>query len=127
MKKLVYILILNCCMLLSVYGQDFYMYVNGQKQYYEISSTQLLIRTTFTDTMAVKSFVQDKTFGEIRKSEILKEGLVMLELQKEDSKSTLELLRKYNADNTILYTSPVLVDDKGKVIGGITNPPLAQV
>ncbi|MEA5063411.1 hypothetical protein SDC9_104581 [bioreactor metagenome] len=41
------------------------------------------------------------------KSEVLNEGLVLLELREEDS--------------TILYASPILVNDKDKSIGGITN------
>lgn len=120
MKKIIYILLLNFGVI-SANGQDFYMYVNGQKHYYELSTKKLLVKSTLLDTVEIKKSIQVNTTDKIRKIHKLTKELLMIDLSNVDKETTLELLKKYNSNDDIIYASSVLLDKTGNNVGGITN------
>lgn len=120
MKKIIYILLLNFWVI-SANGQDFYMYVNGQKHYYELSTTKIIVKSTLLDTVEIKKSIQVNTTDKIRKIHKLTKELSMIDLSSVDKETTLELLKKYNSNDDIIYASSVLLDKTGNNVGGITN------
>jgi len=48
MKKFLFC-VLFCFTSVYLYGQDFFMYVNGQKRTYEVSATKILVNSDVFD------------------------------------------------------------------------------
>lgn len=101
MKKIIYILLLNFGVI-SAIGQDFYMYVNGQKHYYELATKKILVKSTLLDTVEIKKSIQVNTTDKIRKIHKLTKELSMIDLSNVDKETTLELLKKYNSNDDII-------------------------
>ena len=101
--------------------EKFMMYVNGQKQIYAVSATKILVKSTKLDVAGVKNALQKTHADFLKDIDDLNDNLFMIDLQTTSKDSVLGLRNTLNNKEDIVYTSPVLLDEKGKVIGGVTN------
>ena len=119
MRRLVFLLGFS---LVSVYlyGQDYYMYVNGQKRTFAISTTKLFVKSETLDTASLRSTLQKVNTDKV-KNLYIGSQLSRVDLQNASKETVCNLLKQWNAQADIAYTSPVFVDESGKEIGALTN------
>ena len=122
MKKFIFILCFAFC-IIYLNGQDFYMYVNGQKHFYETSASKILLQSDMLDTTDIKKSIS----GNSKNTICLRQKLTMIELADKNKETISILLKQFNANENITYASPVLLNDAGKAIGGITNQVLVRL
>jgi hypothetical protein len=126
MKKLILILWVSISAI-YVNGQDFSMYVNGQKHFYETSATKMLIQSEIFDTISMKNAIQGSITGQIQKIYQLSDKLAMIDMNDVSAETILNLQKQWNNQENVIYTSPVLLDNTGTEIGGITNQVLIRL
>jgi subtilisin family serine protease len=125
MKKLIIYLLF--ALGANLYGQDFYMYVNGEKCTYDVSATKMLIKSETLDTAGIKNAMQKTIAGNPKNIYKLNDQLTMVDMQTESKVNLMELQKQWNTQEDILYISPVLLDKAGKEIGGYTNQVLIRL
>jgi len=69
----------------------------------------------------VKSVVQREGSVNVKNFYDLNNQLVMLDIQGAKKENLLNLRKQLNIKEGILYTSPVLLDEAGREVGGYTN------
>ena len=92
MKKLIVILLFNIGVI-HLNGQDFYMYVGGQKHFYEISTTKILVQSDVLDTTEIKKTIHSNNPDKVKKIYTLTDRLAMIDMKNVDKSTTLELLK----------------------------------
>jgi len=118
MKRLI-ISLLFCLVTVYLSGQDYFMYVGGQKRTFEISETKMFVKSETLNASEMQ-----RAGGEnVRNVYELHNRLFMLDMQN----ASRELQQQWNAREDVIYTSPVFVDETGKEIGGLTNQILVRL
>jgi hypothetical protein len=126
MKKSLFILWISLG-ITYLHGQEFYMYVNGQKRTFEVSATKMLVKSDTLTTSGIKSEMQNMHAGSVRSSSNLGNRLTIMDMQNTSKKNLLALHKQWNGKEGVLYASPVLLDETGKEIGGFTNQVLVRL
>jgi subtilisin family serine protease len=103
------------------------MYVNGTKHFYEMSATKMLVQSELLDTVSMKNVIQSGITGQIQRIYQLSDKLVMVDMKNVSKGTILNLQEQWNSKENVIYTSPVLLDDAGIEIGGITNQVLIRL
>ena len=121
MKKIIVFMLLFSSLAI-VYAQDFFMYVGGEKRYFEISPNKMLVQfVENTEISAVKNIMgQNRSFqvSDISKTDYREWHLVgFLDM---DKTKIMELLQNRN-NNGILFSGVVFVDKDGEKIAALTN------
>ena len=65
MKRLMMSLLLFCLGIIFLYGQDFYLYENGQKRFYEVSATKMMVKSETLDVSGVRNAMQRTAAGAV--------------------------------------------------------------
>ena len=126
--KRVIISLLFCLVTVYLYGQDFYMYVYGQKRTFEISATKMLVKSETLDAVSIKNVMQQTSADNlIRNVYDLNNRLFMVDMQNASKESLMELQKQWNTKEDVIYSSPVFIDEKGKEMGGLTNQILIRL
>ena len=125
--KRVIIILLFCLEINFLYGQDFYMYVNGQKRTYEISTTKFLVKSEMSDNTWMRIAVQKTIADSVKNIYYLNNNLMMIDIQNTSKENLMELQKQWNTKEDITYISPVLLDGTGNEIGGFTNQVLIRL
>jgi subtilisin family serine protease len=110
-----------------LYGQDFYMYVNGQKHSYEISATKMMVSSETLDTIAIKNAIQRSITGNVKRIYDLNGQLFLVDMQNTSKENLKELHEQWHAREDIIYISPVFLDETGCEAGGFTNQVLVRI
>ena len=126
MKRVIFSL-LFCISTIYINGQDFFMYVEGKKRTFEVSSTKMLVKSETLDAASIKNEMQRTGVNSVINVYELNHQLFLVELQKEYKENLFELQSQWNAKESVIYTSPVFVDEEGKVIAGLTNQILIRL
>ena len=129
MNRIVFAL-LFCFAATCLFGQEFYMYVGGQKRIFNVSETKKLIKMDLRDTEGIKDVMQQqintRNLGSIY--DLNSRGLFMVDMQSTaSSRSFLDAQKQWHSDESVIFTSPVFVDDEGHKLGGLTNQILVRL
>ena len=104
-----------CLVTIYLHGQEFYMYVGGQKRSYEVSATKLLVKSeTFDVENAVPKTVSKNVYN-------LPNRLTMVDMENVSKENLMELQQQWNTREDVIYVSPILLDEDGKEVGSFTN------
>ena len=126
MKKVIISLLLSL-VAIYLYGQDFYMYVDGEKRTFEVSATKMLVKSETLDATSIKNSMQQTIAGNVKNVYDLNNRLVMVDIQNESRTNLLELQKQWNTQKDVIYSSPVFIDEAGKEIAGLTNQILVRL
>jgi hypothetical protein len=123
MKKFILFCLIFSSSLAIVYAQDYFMYIGGEKNYFEISPNKILVQfEEKADTNAIKSIIQRNT--SFRLSEISKtdyKGFHLINFFDTDKTKIIELMKQWKNKEEILYSGVVFINKEGKEIAAITN------
>jgi subtilisin family serine protease len=107
--------------------RDFFIYVDGQKLTYEVSATRILVKSETLDITGMRSMMPRAYEGNLKNVHDLNNQLFMIDMQDTGQDDLLELHRYLNDKEDVLYTSPVLLDETGREIGGFTNQVFVRI
>ena len=127
--KRVIISLMFCFVTVYLFGQDFYMYVRGQKRYFEISESKMLVKSETLDASDIQSAMrQSEALVDVKNVYELHNHLSMVDVQVTSRANLVELQRHWNSREDVLFASPVFVDEEsGREIGGLTNQALVRL
>jgi hypothetical protein len=81
MKKIIYFLAFNLITICS-YGQDIYMYVDGKKHYYNVSSTKMFIQfEAKSDLNRINADVRKEFMAQNVEIKNINENLVIIDMK----------------------------------------------
>jgi len=109
------------------YGQDYYMYVGGQKRVFEISETKMFVKSDTLNAAKVRNEFQKNSTSNLKNTYDRAMQLTMVEMQNTSRKSMSDLQKEWNNREDVVYASPIFVDKNGKEIGGFTNQILIRL
>ena len=128
--KRVMISLFFCFVTVCFYGQDgkeFYMYVDGGKRFFEVSSKYILVKSETLDVESVKNAMQKTVAGNSRNVYGMNNNLFMVDMESSSKETLLELQKQWNSREDVIYASPVFIDNDGNEIGGLTNQILIRL
>ena len=125
--KRVIISLLFCLVTIYLYGQDFYMYVDGQKRTFEVSATKMIVKTETLDVESIKNAMQHTVTGNVKDVYNLNNRLFMVDVQNSGKERLIELQEQWNIREDVIYSSPVFIDETGKEMAGLTNQILIRL
>jgi len=125
MKKVIFIILsfslLNCNYL---FGQDVYSYYQDRKVFFKIDNENIIIKFNESiDRTTKEKIIYDKieNIQQIIEIESIK-GLTFIKHEElPSSNHVFQLLNSFVEEPDIEYTSPVLLNEAGKVVGGLTD------
>jgi hypothetical protein len=113
---------LLCLMAGYSFGQDFCMYVQGEKVCYEISPISFLITSTTLDAATIEHELQNTIAGNVKSvNDFGGGGIFYVEMDNSTREKILELRRQWDGREDVIYTSPVILDGRGKNLCGYMN------
>jgi hypothetical protein len=123
--KQIIVLWLLCINVTNIYAQDYFMYVNGEKHYFEISPNKIIAQfeEEITNTTA-KNIVQKSVALQLSDiSEIGHKGLKLVTFSNANKVAIDQFISQSQGKNrdSILYSGPVFIDEEGNEIAAITN------
>ena len=122
MKKNIILMLLFSSLAIVVYAQDFFMYVGGEKRYFEISPNEMLMQfVENTEIRSAKSIVEKNMsfqVSNISKTDYIEWTLVSFS---NTDKTKIKKLMQNRNNNEILYSGAVFVDEDGEKIAALTN------
>jgi len=125
MKKIAVYLSL-CMVPFYTFGQNFYMYLDGQKIYYEVSASKMFLKTKTLGAIDIENELQSD--GSIISIEPIGiDGLFLIEMQPTNKEKILELVRQWNAKEDVIFASPILLDENRQEECGYTNEVLVKL
>ena len=126
MKKIV--VYLSLCMVVPFYtfGQNFYMYLDGQKIYYEVSASKMFLKSKTIGASDIENELRNDG-GIISITPIGIDGLFLIEMQPTSVEKMLELVRQWSTKEDVIYASPYLLDENGQDECGYTNEVLVKL
>ena len=129
MKKQITILSLSVCLVtVFLYGQEFYIHIDGHKQIFEVSATKMLVKSETLDAVSITNAMRQTTTDDLKNIfDVNNRGLFMVEMQSASRESLSELREQWNSKAGVIYTSPVFIDATGREIGGLTNQILVRL
>jgi len=98
-------------------GQNYFMYYGGEKMFFEVSATKMVVMSESFDTTVIKKILACK----LRIIMILHPRQFLIEIESESKAELLCLQKQWNKKEGIIYTSPVFIDEVGKEIAALTN------
>ena len=126
MKKIILIVLFNF-LVVGIWGQNFFMYVDGKKHSYEFSTTKILVKSNMLNAAGIKNIMQANKMNTVESIITLDEGLFLINTKNENKESTLELVNHWNTMENVSYSSEILIDENGNEIGGVTNQVLVRL
>jgi subtilisin family serine protease len=87
----------------------------------------MLLKSETMDAAGIKNAMQKTRAGNIKNSYKLGDQLSVIELQDTGKNNLLKLQKQWNAKEDVIYSSPILLDETGKEIGGFTNQILVRL
>jgi len=126
MKKSILIVLFNF-LVVGIWGQNFFMYVDGKKHSYEFSTTKLLVKSNMLNATGIKNVIQLNKMVPVDSIITLDEGLFMVNIKNENKETVLELVNRWNIREDVTFSSEVLIDEIGNEIGGVTNQVLVRL
>ena len=122
MKKNIILMLLFSSLTIVVYAQDFFMYVGGEKRYFEISPNEMLMQFVENTEISSAKRIMGKNMS-FRISNISKTDHIewnLVSFSNTDKTKIKELMQNKN-NNEILYSGAVFVDKDGEKIAALTN------
>jgi len=119
-KNIIFMLIFSS--LNIVYARDYFMYVGGEKHYFEISPNEVLVQfTENTETNDVKDFIaKNMSLQVLDISKTDYKEWHLISFLDTDKTKIMDLIQNKNKDR-ILYSGVVFVDEDGERIAALTN------
>ncbi len=120
LKNISLVLLLFIIKLSPAKSQEYFSYYKGKKRFYSISANQFIVG--YKSKIAA-SEVNSKS-KKIEKSIDLIDNTIFLTSLADNSSNNnniKELIDQFKNDSTIRFASPVLINDAGKQIGGVTD------
>ena len=117
MKKIILLLLLVSSFTV-IYAQDYFMYVGGEKRYFEISPNEMLMQfVENTEISTVKSIMGLKVSGI---SETGYKGWCLVSFLGTDKTKIMELMKNKNK-NEVLFCGVIFIDEYGEKKAALTN------
>jgi hypothetical protein len=127
MKKMI-ISLLFCFVTVYLSGQDFCMYVRGQKICHEFSVSKMVVKSEILDIAGIGNVLQNTVAGNLEEiTDLLFDGLFYVEMQNVNMENMQELIRQWNSREDIIYTSPVFFDERSIEGSTYTNEILVRL
>jgi len=122
MKKLITFLLMVSSLNI-VYAQDYFMYIKGEKRYFEVSPNKILVEfTDDTDTSTIKNIVKENTSFQLsRISRTDNKKMKLLSFQGIDKAQTIGLIKQWKNKGKILYSDVVFVNRNGEETAALTD------
>ena len=123
--------ILMSCLfcLVTVYGlgQELCRYISNEKRCFDISASEVIVKSTMQNVDDLKNVLQNTALGEIKKIGYLSVGNVfMVEMQNANKDNILEALRLFTSTEEILSLSPIFLEH-GQIMDGYTDEVLVML
>lgn len=121
MKKIIVFMLLFSSLAIA-HAQDYFMYVGGEKRYFEISPNKVLVQfIENTEVSAVKSIIEkNMSFRVSNIAETDYKEWHLISFLDTDKTKIVELIQNKDR-NRILYSGVVFVDKDGEKIAALTN------
>jgi hypothetical protein len=104
------------------------MYVNGQKHFYEISPNKMLVQfDEKVDVNNIKSAIMKESSIQTVEVAELNKGLTFVNIPNVSKIKTEDLVKQWNNKDKVRYASPVLLDENGIEVAGMTNQILVRL
>ena len=122
MKKLILLYLLYGS-LTGVYAQNYYIYINGEKRYFEISPNKALMQfEEETPNTDIKRSVQKGTSLQISSiTEIGHNSLKMISFSNSDKAAVMQFVNQWKGKKSVVYSGCVFVDKQGKETAALMN------
>jgi hypothetical protein len=122
MKK-IFVFCLMCIGSPIIYAQDYFMYVGGEKHYFEISPNKIIVQfEEKATTISIKNAVQKNIPFQLSNiSETNYKGLNLISFSNTDKRKVIELTRQLKNQDEILYSGLVFIDKNGRETSAIIN------
>jgi subtilisin family serine protease len=126
MKKVIISTLLS---FIAVYlsGQDFSMYLKGNKISYELSTKKMLIRSDKLDERSIKNALQNTVAGSLENIERIFDDVFLIEMQNASKENLQKLRQQWSYREDVIYITPVFVDERGIEGGGYTNEVIVRL
>ena len=79
------------------------------------------------DAAGIESAIIETHAGNVKEIYDLNNQLFMIDMLNTSKENLFELINHFNTNEKIVYTSPVLLDETGREIGGYTNQVLVRL
>ena len=106
-----------------VYAQDYFIYIKGEKRYFEVSPNKILVEfTDDTDTSTIKSIVKENTSFQLSNiSKTDNKKMKLISFQGTDKTNTIGLVKQWKNKGHILTSNVVFVNQNGEETAALTD------
>lgn len=125
MKKIT--ILTFCFATIFAYGQDFYMYVNGQKRVFDVSTTKMIVKSETLNAADIRNVLQGTTSGNVKNVYELHNQFSLIDMQSMSRDNFMDIKKQWSSKEDIIFVSPVFIDENGRTIGGFTNQILIRL
>jgi len=106
----------------SLYGQNFFMYVDGEKRFYNVSPNKLLVQhfDRSLDSVEIRNSLQRISVEPRRVARVYSE-FMLIEMENEPKERIVTLVEQWNDFKKDAYVSPVIYGEDGFKMSFIQN------
>ncbi len=112
----------------NLYGQDYYMYVDGKRRYYKVSPNKMLVQyfDGIIDSAKISNSFQ-KMSVKTRKTKAYMNEFMLVETEGAPKEQVVNLAAKWNDLEKDAYISPILTGEDGTEFSFVPNQILVRI
>lgn len=112
----------------NLYGQDYYMYINGNKHYYKVSPDKILVHyaENIHDSTEIKNSLQKLSVKSMKINNIYHE-FALVDFGNISKEKIINMVEQWNISEKGIFTSPVISGEDGFEMSFIPNQILVRI
>ena len=129
LKTKILLFFVGLLFLCNLYGQDYYMYVDGMKRHYKVSTDKILVQyfNNSIDTVKTKKFLQTVNVNLKNITQMYNSELIVVDLENVSKDNIKNLIEQWNVLETNAYVSPIISGEDNFEMSAIPNQILVRV
>jgi len=114
------ILLLACS---NLYGQDYYMYIDGKKRDYKVSTNKILVQqsNSILDSAKIRNSLQRMSVNARKITKLPHNEFMIIDLGNVSKENVVNLIEQWNVAEQDAYLSPIISGDDNFEMGIVSN------